>query len=121
MSPETPIRDIVDRCRVWESHADLDTQRFSKPGPDRPSPIYTIDTSSHGADDQVAAAVTATQSAPDKLKSLLRRLLPGPGVPPPPPIPVPSVLELLLRRLLTEAQAPQLARRHQMDILTFHP
>ena len=22
--PETPIRDIVDRCRVWESHADSD-------------------------------------------------------------------------------------------------
>ena len=20
--PDTPIRDIVDRCRVWESHAD---------------------------------------------------------------------------------------------------
>ena len=20
--PETPIRDVVDRCRVWESHAD---------------------------------------------------------------------------------------------------
>ena len=34
VSPETPIRDIVDRCRVWESHADLDVQRASKPGPD---------------------------------------------------------------------------------------
>ena len=22
--PETPIRYIVDRCRVWESHADSD-------------------------------------------------------------------------------------------------
>ena len=22
VSPETPIRDVVDRCRVWESHAD---------------------------------------------------------------------------------------------------
>ena len=26
--PETPIRDIVDRCRVWESHAD--PTRFSR-------------------------------------------------------------------------------------------
>ena len=33
--PETPIRDIVDRCRVWESHADSDDRRFSKPGHDR--------------------------------------------------------------------------------------
>ena len=24
VAPETPIRDIVDRCRVWESHADSD-------------------------------------------------------------------------------------------------
>ena len=24
---ETPIRDIVDRCRVWESHADTDARR----------------------------------------------------------------------------------------------
>ena len=24
VSPETPIRDIVDRCWVWESHADLE-------------------------------------------------------------------------------------------------
>ena len=23
--PETPIRDVVDRCRVWESHADPET------------------------------------------------------------------------------------------------
>ena len=22
VSPETPIRDVVDRCRIWESHAD---------------------------------------------------------------------------------------------------
>ena len=29
VSPETPIRDIVDRCRVWESHTDSDTWRFS--------------------------------------------------------------------------------------------
>ena len=26
VGPDTPIRDIVDRCRVWESHAeDTDT------------------------------------------------------------------------------------------------
>ena len=33
--PETPIRDVVDRCRVWESHADPQIRRVSKPGPDR--------------------------------------------------------------------------------------
>ena len=28
---ETPIRDVVDRCRVWESHADPAVRRVSKP------------------------------------------------------------------------------------------
>ena len=36
--PETPIWDIVDRCWVWESHADSDVRRFSKPGPERALP-----------------------------------------------------------------------------------
>ena len=29
--PETPIRDVVDRCIVWESHADPEIRRISKP------------------------------------------------------------------------------------------
>ena len=104
VSPETPIRDIVDRCRVWESHADSDTRRFSKPGPDSTLPIYTVDTS-EAMDDQVVAALVTTQPEPDQLETLLRRLLSSPVVPPPPPEPVPSVLEQLLQRLLMEAQA----------------
>ena len=30
--PDTPLRDIVDRCRVWESHGTTDIRRVSKPG-----------------------------------------------------------------------------------------
>ena len=29
--PDTPLRDIVDRCRVWESHGDPEVRRVSKP------------------------------------------------------------------------------------------
>ena len=114
VSPETPIhdivdsipppRDIVDHCWVWESHAD--SRRFSKLGPDRTLPIYTVDTLSEEMDYQVVAAVTTTQPESDQLEILLRRLLSGPVVPAPLPEPVPSVLEQLLQRLLTEAQAP---------------
>ena len=43
VAPETPIRDIVDRCRVWESHADSDNRRFGRPGPQRALPIYAVD------------------------------------------------------------------------------
>ena len=96
VSPETPIRDIVDRCRVWESHADSDTRRFSKPGPDRTLPIYTVDALSDAVDDRVEAAATTTQPDPDQLEPLLRRLLSGPVVPSPPPEPVHSILEQLL-------------------------
>ena len=40
---ETPIWDIVVHCRVWESHTDTEARRFSKPGPERALPIYTVD------------------------------------------------------------------------------
>ena len=30
---ETPLRDVVDLCRVWESHADPAVRRVSKPSP----------------------------------------------------------------------------------------
>ena len=36
--PETPIRDVVDRCRVWESHADPIVRRMNKPTPDMTYP-----------------------------------------------------------------------------------
>ena len=35
VAPETPIRDIVDRCRVWESHADSDNRKGRRHGPER--------------------------------------------------------------------------------------
>ena len=40
--PETPIRDIVDRCRVWESHADPSARRLTKPSPDPIYPAYAV-------------------------------------------------------------------------------
>ena len=38
VAPETPIRDIVDRCQVWESHADSDNRRVGRPVPERALP-----------------------------------------------------------------------------------
>ena len=40
--PETQIRDIVDRCRVWESHADPASRRLTKPNPDPIYPAYVV-------------------------------------------------------------------------------
>ena len=58
-------------------------------------------------DDRVVAAVTTTQPEPDRLETLLRRLLSGPVVPSLPPEPALSALEQLLQGLLMEAQAPR--------------
>ena len=30
LPPDTPLRDIVDRCRVWENHSDSSVRRISK-------------------------------------------------------------------------------------------
>ena len=42
VSPETPIRDVVDRCRAWESHADPAVRRIGKPNPDPTYPTYAV-------------------------------------------------------------------------------
>ena len=42
VAPETPIRDIVDDCRVWESHAESDNMRGRRPRPERALPIYMV-------------------------------------------------------------------------------
>ena len=74
MPPETPIRDIVDRCRVWESHADSDVQRASKPGPDTVFPAYSVSDPEGRVDDLRVAAVATPQSTPDQ-DQLLQRLM----------------------------------------------
>ena len=51
VSPETPIRDIVDRCRVWESHADSDVRRVGKLGPVSIFPTYMVSSSDGEMDD----------------------------------------------------------------------
>ena len=57
--PETPIRDIVDRCRVWESHTDTGIWRIVKPTPERALPVYTVDEPVCMPADWVVTAVMA--------------------------------------------------------------
>ena len=75
VSPETPIRDVVDRCRVWESHADPAVRRISKPMPDPIYPTYAVgDTDSDNEITRVAA-VTGLKSDQNQLTDLLRRVI----------------------------------------------
>ena len=108
--PETPIRDVVDRCRVWESHADPEIRRISKPSPDPIYAAYVVGDSDNIGETIQVTAVTKPKSNPDQLEDMLRRLLASMTA----PVPVPaSVLELptvekLLQRLVAETQIRQL-------------
>ena len=97
--PETPIRDVVDRCRIWESHAD---------------PIYpahAVGDSDKVVEEIRVAAVTKSRSPPDQVEDLLRRLLAGVAPPALVPAPVPEVpmVEKLVQRLVAETQIRQRA------------
>ena len=72
VAPETPIRDIVDRCRVWESHADSDNRWVERPVPERALPIYTVNDANGGGVGRVATAVPAPPTGPGQLERLLR-------------------------------------------------
>ena len=103
MPPETPIRDVVDRCRVWESHADPAVCRVSKPSPDPIYPAYVVGEADKISETMQVAAVTGHKSGSDQLEDLLRQLL----TPVDTPAPAPEVpaMEKLLQRLVAETQS----------------
>ena len=121
--PETPIRDVVDRCRVWESHADPIVRRTTKPTPFLTYPTYAVSDTDKDREVNKVAAVTGLRSDQNQLQDLLRWIVsavPAPTpeisdieklllqlarVPPdwPAPVvdtPVPPTLEQMLRSVL---------------------
>ena len=104
--PETPIRDIVDRCRVWESHAESDVRRVSKPGPDPAFPTYVVGEVDRGVDDLWVAAVTTPQSTPDQVEKFVRRLMASVAAPAPTPAPEPPAVARL-QGLMADTQVRQ--------------
>ena len=61
VAPETPSRDIVDRCRVWESHTDPASSRLTKPNNDR---IYT-------SKPTVTLRLQGWRRSPDRIRILI--------------------------------------------------
>ena len=100
VTPETPIRDVVDRCRIWESHADPAVRWVS---PDPIFPAYVVGDSDNISETKWVAAVTRPKSGPDQLEDLLRRLLAA--VDTPAPVPEAPAVEKLLQHLVTETQS----------------
>ena len=93
-------RHFVDRCRVWESQADMEDQRGWYPSPRRSLLVYTINDRGNAGDDLPGVADDITWAAQELLESLLQHLLPTPVVSPPKVAPIPSELELLIQRLM---------------------
>ena len=93
----------MDRCRVWESHADPAARRVSKPSPDPIYPAYVVGDSDNISETTQVAAVTRLKSGPDQLEDLLRRLLTT--VDTPALIPEVPVVEKLLQHLVAETQS----------------
>ena len=101
--PETPIRDIVDRCRVWESHADPSNRRVTKPSRDPIYPAYVVGEADYNTETTRVAEVTGQNSKPYQLEDLLRWVLTTAERPATKPE-VPDV-EKLLQQLVRETQS----------------
>ena len=91
LGPDTPMADIVDCCRVWESHCDVEIEpRMSADR--RPARAVCQVT----VDEQIPTASPETET----LEDIIRRLLPTPALPPPQADPIPADQDLLVQRLM---------------------
>ena len=102
--PDTPLRDIVDRCRVWESHADPEVRRISKPMPEPAYPTYVVKQSEYETEPVRVVTVNKPNSLVDQSEELLKRLLAvlTPTVSPPARAPELSPMDKLVQLLLSE-------------------
>ena len=111
--PDTPLRDIVDRCRVWESHGNTETRRVSKPFPEAGYPTYVVEQPDYETEPVCVVSVNKPNSQVDQSEKLLRKLLEAltPAVFPPVRIsdvtPLEKLAQLLLSETAKRVPAPQ--------------
>ena len=103
--PETPIRDVVDRCRVWESHADPIVRRMTKPTPDVAYPTYAVGDADKDRGVIKVAAVTGVRSDQNQLQDLLRRTVSAAERPAPTPE-ISDIEKLLLQLTRVQPDGP---------------
>ena len=93
----------MDRCRVWESHADAAVRRIGKPNPDPTYPTYAVGDADSDNETTRVAVVTGQRSGQNHLEDLLRQVISTVERPAPKPE-VPDV-EKLLQKLVMETQS----------------
>ena len=91
MGPDSPMRDIVDSCRMWESHTEATNSWSGGPDPEFPRAIYQV-----AEDTQSPVELKESEG----LDQIMRQLLPTPAVSPPKATLIPSDRERLIQRLL---------------------
>ena len=96
LGPNTPMTDIVDCCRVWESHCEVEIQ-----------PRTSADRRPARAICQVTEVepTPATSKETESVEDIIRKLLPTPALPPPQAVPIPSDRDVLIQHLM-EAICP---------------
>ena len=102
--PDMPLGDIVDRCRVWESHADPEVRRTSKPMPEPAYPAYVVKQSDYETEPVRVVTVIKPNSLVDQSEELLNKLLAllTSMVSPPSRPPELSPMDKLVQLLLSE-------------------
>ena len=91
MGLDTPMVDMVDCCRVWESYCDVEIEPWMS---DDRRPARTVCQVS--VDERIPPALPETET----LEDIIRRLLPTPALPPPQADPIPSDRDILIQRLM---------------------
>ena len=91
LGPETPMADIVDCCRVWESHVEVETKQQSRRDRHPPRAVCQVT-----EDEQSPVESPETELMED----IIRKLLPTSPPPPPEAALIPSDQDLLIQRLM---------------------
>ena len=99
LPPDTPLRDIVDQCRVWESHSDLSAWNVNQPK--MTYPAYVVKPSEKEPATVRAITVNKPERSVEDTNELLRKLVDmlTPGGNTTMKAPEPSTLEKLVHLL----------------------
>ena len=96
LGPKTPMTDIVDCCRMWESHCEVEIQ-----------PQTSTDRRPARAIRQVTEVkpTPATSTETETVEDIIRKLLQTPALPPPQVVPILSDRNVIIPQLM-EAICP---------------
>ena len=70
VGPDTPIAEIVERCRVWESHEEINPGRVDNHEPSRPRSVFQVTQCVNNEQDE-------TSTGFDVVENLMKRLSPS--------------------------------------------